>query len=71
MTENQIIANNLKAEIKRKGLTSEDVANKIGISRSSFSGRLNRFARGKGIIFGFFQQTAEVLEIPVSNFFKK
>lgn len=39
--ENMIRSNVLKAKIIEKNLTQEDVANKLGIDRSSFNLKLN------------------------------
>ena len=71
MKDHKRIANNLKAEIKRKGLTLEYVAFRTGTSRQSFTSRLNRFSKGEDIRFSFFEKTAKVLDISLSKFFEK
>ncbi|GLI57323.1 hypothetical protein PM10SUCC1_28370 [Propionigenium maris DSM 9537] len=69
MSEHYEVANNIRAEIRRRDMTLEDVAKKIGLSRQSYTTRLNRFARGEDVLFSFLEKTAMALEVPLTIFF--
>lgn len=59
---------NLKTLIERKGLTQDDISEKMGMNRSVFNVKINR-TKGRDFSFEEAIKIAQILEEQVDNFF--
>lgn len=59
---------NLKSLIDRKGMTQNELSEKIGMNRAQFNVKINR-AKGRDFSLAEAIEIARVLEVQVDNFF--
>jgi transcriptional regulator with XRE-family HTH domain len=71
MNSHERIANNIRAEITRKGYSIKDFSMKIGVSYDTYINTLNRFSKGHDMRLSFLEKTSEGLSVPIEIFFKQ